>query len=378
MRHSRSLAVLLVLVLILPLAAGAQEADDLQKLFSQARGKFEARDFQGVLSLLEPLRKDPSTPPPVFALLGAAYVELGRFQDAQALLDPIAAGAQAGPAILYNAARAALALGQGEKAEGYLKRAVQAAPQSPAARTLGLRYGRQGNVAEAYKILQPWVQAHPDDREARLAAAFCAVELGHGDEAEPLLAGLPEDLPQARLLRARILLKRGDPRGTIATLAPLAAAPPREIERDLRWVLSEARLQTGEAAGAVALLEGHTGDDAGLALLLAQAHQQSGDPGKVLTTLKPFVDRLPDPARAQAPERALHAAIALEYGRALITEARWAEAVPVLERSTALDGANATAWQLYGQSLAGAGRREDARKALAKFQELSAAAQKKP
>lgn len=374
MRHSRRFAILLVLALTLPLADGAQGTDDLQKIFTQAREKFEARDFQGVLTLLEPLRKSPSVPPPVFALLGGAYIELGRFQDAQALLDPLASGAQAGPAILYNAARAALALGQGEKAEGYLRRAVELAPQSPAARTLGLRYGRQGNVAEAYRLLQPWVQAHPDDQEARLAAAFCAVDLGRGEEAGPLLAGLPEDLPQARLLRARLLLAT-DPRQAIAILAPLAAAPPKEVERDVRWLLADARLRTGDAAGAAAVLEGHTGDDPGLALLLAQAQQQTGNPDKVLAILKPFVDRLPD---AQAPDRQLHAAIALEYGRALVAGARWAEAVPVLERSTVLDGSVAVAWQLYGQALAGAGRRDEARSALAKFQELTAAAQKKP
>ncbi|HWM92179.1 MAG TPA: tetratricopeptide repeat protein [Thermoanaerobaculia bacterium] len=377
MKNRRSLLILLCLLfVVLPL--GAQAPDDLRQRFSQAYQKFEAGDYQGVLTLLEPLRKShPSLPPAILALLGGTYVELGRFKDAQTLLDPVASGAQAGPAILYNAARAALALDQDQKAEGYLKRAIQVAPQSMAARTLGIRYGRQGKVAESYELLRPWVQAHPDDGDARLAAAFCAVELGRLDEAEPLLTGMPEDVPQVRLLRARLLLKRGDPRGTIATLAPLAAAPPKEIDRDLRWVLSEARLQIGEAAGAVALLEGHTGDDAALALLLAQAHQQTGNPEKVLATLKPFVDRMPDPAQAQASERSLHGAIALEYGRALVTGARWAEAVPVLERSTVLDGSNATAWQLYGQALAGAGRREEARNALAKFQELSAA-QKKP
>lgn len=364
MKH---LAVLLFL--ILPLTAGAQGTDDLQKTFSQAREKFEAGDYQGVLSLLEPLRKDPSTPPPVFALLGGAYVELGRFQDAQTLLDPIAAGAQAGPAILFNAARAALALGQGDKAEGYLKRAVQIAPQSPAARTLGLRYGRQGKVAESYELLRTWVDAHPDDREARLAAAFCAVELGRGAEAEPLLAGLSEDIPQVKLLRARLLLAE-DPRRAIAMLAPLEAVPPKEVEREVRWVLADARLRIGDAAGAVAVLDGHTGEDPGLALLLAQAQQQTGNPDKVLSILKPFLDR---PSQPQ-----LQGAIAVEYGRALVSGARWAEAVPVLEKATALDGSNATAWQLLGQALAGSGRREEARQALAKFQELTAAAQKKP
>jgi tetratricopeptide (TPR) repeat protein len=375
MRISRILAAF---VLVLPLTALAQApADDLQQRFSQARQKFEARDYAGVVTLLEPLRSDPATPPPVFALLGGAFIELGRFQDAQSLLDPIAASDAAGPAVLYHAGRAALALGQGDKGEGYLRRAVEKAPESPAARTLGLRHGRQGKIPEAYELLRPWVDAHADDQEARLAAAFCAVELGRRAEAEPLLAGLPEDLPQVRLLRARLLLA-DDPRRAIAILAPLAAAPPREVERDVRWVLADARLRIGDAAGARAVLEGHAGDDPALALILAQAQQQTGNPDQVLSTLKPFVDRLPDPARSEASERSLHAAIAVEYGRSLVSGARWAEAVPVLEKATALDGSNAVAWQLFGQALAGAGRREEAQKALAKFQELSTAAQKKP
>jgi predicted Zn-dependent protease len=363
---------LFALLFLLPLSLKAQ--DDLQQRFSEARKKFEARDFQGVLTLLEPYKAAPDTPPPALALLGGAYVELGRFQDAQTLLDPVASGEQAGPAVLYNAARAALALGQGDKAEGYLKRAVQIAPQSPAARTLGLRYGRQGKIQEAYALLQPWAQAHSDDQEAHLAAAFCALELGRGAEAEPFLAGLPQDLPQVRLLQGRLLLSRGDPRGAIAALSPLAAAPPKEIDRDLRWVLSEARMEVGEAAGAVALLEGHTGDDAVLALLLAQAYQQTGSPDKAQSILKPFVDRILDPAQVEPAQRALPASLALEYGRALVAGGRWPEAVTALEMATALDAGNARAWQVLGQALSGAGRRDDAQKALAKYQELSKAA----
>ena len=157
-------------------------------------------------------------------------------------------------------------------------------------------------------------------------------------------------------------------------LTPLEAAPPREVEHDLRWTLGEARVQVGEAAGAVAVLEGHVGDDPDLALLLAQAYQQTGSPEKVLATLKPFVERLPDPAKSEPASRTLYGSIALEHARALVAGGRWAEAVPVLEKAAALDESSPTIWQVYGQALAGAGRREEAQKALAKFQELSKAA----
>ncbi|MES1245989.1 MAG: tetratricopeptide repeat protein, partial [Acidobacteriota bacterium] len=238
-----------------------------------------------------------------------------------------------------------------------------------------------GKFEEAYKLLKPWTDAHRDDGDARLAAAFCAIELRRGAEADALLSGLPEENPQVRLLKGRLLVARGDPRGAIALLSPLESAPPKEIDRELRWVLGEARMEIGEAAGAVALLEGHIGpEDADMALLLAQAYQQTGSPEKVLATLKSYVDWLPEPSSVDgiaAERRPVLAAMALEYGRALIAGSRWAEAVRVLESATGLNASNLPAWQALGQALAGAGRRDEAKKVLEKFQELSKAAPRK-
>jgi Flp pilus assembly protein TadD len=370
--------VLFVLPVLSPLHA--QDEIDPQKNFDQAVQKYRAGDYKAVVDLLAPLHPDATAPPPLLTLLGGAYIELGQFDEAQAVLDPAAATDTAGPALLFNAARAAFAKKQDAKGEIYLKRAVAKAPGSLAARALGLRYGRQGRIAEAWPLLQPWAQAHPDDGDVRLAAAFCAIQLGRGSDAETLLAGLPEDNPQVRLLRARLLLSRGDPRGAVALLGPLEAAPPKEIDRDLRWVLGEAHLELGEGAKAVALLEGHTGDDADMALLLGQSYQQTGAPDKVLTVLKPFVDRLPaGPEDLAEDRRSVSALIALEYGRALITSARWLEAVTVLQKSTAFNPTNPAAFQVLGQALNGAGRRDEAQAALQKFQELSKnAPQKNP
>lgn len=379
MRYRSRPFVLSVLAVLFVLSGlHAQEPPDPQKAFDEAKVKYQAGDYKAVVELLAPLKPDASSPPPVVTLLGGAYIELGQFAEAQAVLDPVAATDAAGPALLFNAARAAFARKQDEKGEGFLKRAIEKAPGSLAARSLGLRYGRQGKIEEAYKLLRPWAQAHPDDGDVRLAAAFCAIELGRGSEADELLAGLPETNPQVRLLKGRLLLSRGDPRGAIALLAPLEAAPPKEIDRDFRWVLGEARMETGEAAAAVTLLEGHTDDDPDMALLLGQAYQQTGSPDKVLTVLKPFVDRLPaDPAGVAADRRAVFALIALEYGRALITAARWPEAVTVLEKATAFNLSNPPAFQALGQALAGAGRRDEAQTVLKKFQELSKNAPRK-
>lgn len=201
MRNRRTLIA--ILFLILPSLALAQDKP-LQQRYNEAVQKFEAGDFQGAAALLEPLKGRPSLPPHYFALLGAAYIELGRAAEAQALLDPVAANETAGPALLFNAARAAFALKQEDKGEAYLVRAVAKGPKTLAARALGLRYARQGKVQESWNLLRPWVDAHPDDAEVRLAAAFCAVELGRRDEAETLLAPLPADHPQVQLLRERL------------------------------------------------------------------------------------------------------------------------------------------------------------------------------
>src|SRR5687767_15305964 len=52
----------------------------------------------------------------------------------------------------------------------------------------------------------------------------------------------------------------------------------------------------------------------------------------------------------EAAKRSLPAALALEYGRALVTSGRFPEAVAILEKATSLDPANAPAWQSYGQA----------------------------
>lgn len=366
-----------VLALLLPVSARAQDPQ-LSAKFQEAYQKFTGRDYAGVLALLEPLRGRPDTPHPMLALLGATYLELNRASDALALLDPVAQTPEAGPALLYNAARAAIAVGQAEKAEQYLERAVRKLPEGQAARALGLRRGRQGRFDEAWQVLGPWIKAHPDDEEARLAAVFAALELGRAAEAEALLAGASKDNPRARLLQGRLLLVKGDPKGAIEALKPLAAGPPPpppEIERDLRGFLGEAYVRVGQAAEAVALLQGRTGDDLGLTLLLAQALQQTGEPERVLAAVKPVLEPLPDAATIEPARRPVYAALALEQGRALIAGttagARWPEAVAALQWATQLDPSNLPAWQVLGQALAGAGRRDEARAALAKFQELS-------
>lgn len=123
------------------------------------------------------------------------------------------------------------------------------AQQPPAApddaRAQGMQLARQGNWLEAYKQLRPWAQSHPDDTQARMAAAYAAVRLQRTFEAERLLSDLPQSEPRVRFLWAELLLTQGNPWGALDMLKPLEKSPPPELERDLRRLLDLAARQAG-------------------------------------------------------------------------------------------------------------------------------------
>jgi tetratricopeptide (TPR) repeat protein len=379
----RVLVPLSLLLLAAPVAAQqtpppvnppAQQTPAAQALVA-AQERLAASDMAGAIAALEPLRAQPDTPVIVLSMLGALYLEAGRGNEAYALLVPLADKPEADPAVLYNAARAALAAGLHEKGRGYLERAAKLAPVSPAGRELGIVLAREGNTAAAYALLRPWALAHSEDLDNRLAAALLALQLGRPGEVQELLAGTPDDHPKVRLLRGQLLLASGDPRGALATLEPMKDDHPPEVDSDLRRLLAGAYLATGDSAAAIALLEKGNLNDRGVVLVFAEALYQRGEVEQALARLRPFAEAVLAlrgmPERQDA--RSLAGAIARAYGRMLVAVARHAEAVPLLERAILLLPDDLQAWQSFGQALMGAGRREDAQKALARFSELSAA-----
>jgi len=342
--------------------------------FEQARAKMASRDYAGVVTLLAPFIASGEGVPPVRTLLASAYLELDRAADAAAALAPIVDNPAAGAPLLFQAARAAAALGDTTKADALLRRAATKDPTSLAARTLGLQQAAAGDMAEACRLLQPYVAAHMDDDEARLGAAFCSIETGQTDAADVLLRPLPVELPRARVLRARIALLRGKPYDAIALLEPLAAAPPADAAYELRRNLAEAWLEVGKSQDAEKLLAGNVGDDVRLALLLARAREQAGDPDGVIAAVAPFAAQL---TTAQAPPNAsplVLGKLSLAWGRALLDRQRWGEAVTALQAATRWQPDDAAAWQALVQALRGAGRRDEAEAALAKFRAAAAAA----
>jgi len=373
----RRLFLILAIVALTIVPLGAQTQPKLgppPPQVAQAVKKYQGGDLKGAIALLEPFKDKKGSHPAALSLLGTLYLEAGRPKNALALLGPLADSGAAGPVILQTAARAALATGQKEKAETYLAKAVELAPGSPAARDLGLLLGSESRIDESYRLLLPWAKAHPEDKEARLSAAYGAVELDRPPEAEELLSGLPQDDPRVLLLRARLQLLQQKPREALVTLQPLLKSAPPALEMNIRRHLAEAHLAIGQSEEAIGLLQGKAGNDPSLVFLLARAQYRAGNPAEAVALLKPLAPGLLGGAPPSTPsQRSFTINFAVDYGQALVATADWAEAASALEKAAQLDPRNLKAWQLLGRALSASGRREEAGKAMEKLRELQQA-----
>lgn len=350
-------------------------ATPVDPLTQDAIKKVESGDVAGAIRDLEAQRAAKKASPQGISLLGTLYLRQGQAQEALAVLKPLADAPKADPAVLYHASKAALALKQNDVAVAYLQRGAQAAPDSPAARDLGILVMRMGRLVEAYQLLYPWAAAHPADTEARLAAASLAVQLERAQEAEDFLSapGIPKDDPAVQMLRGRVLVQKGDGAGAITLLEPLAQKPKPEMDLEIRRALGEAYLVANRPADAVKLIQGRAGSHPGLALLLGRALRKAGDTAGALATLKPFADNLPaDASKVGDPRPVL--GIALETGALLVEAKKPAEAVPILEKAARLYPQSPLAWEGLAQALDAAGRKSDAEIARAKIAEITAPA----
>lgn len=375
----RFVAPLLLLLLPLGLAAQAPAAQPAAKPLSpsektadEALKLMQAGDMAGAVRMLEPIRQDASANPRLIALLGTLYLQVNRPQDAFDVLKPLADAPEADPAVLYQAGRAALLVGQTQIGNEYLVRSLQKEPGSVAARDLGVLMAKTGRTVEAYSLLRPWVLQNPTDADARILAATLAIQLERPDEAEQMLTGMPADDPALQLLRGRARVQKGDAKGALALLTPVLANHPPAVDLEVRRAAAEAYTLAGQPAEAVKLLAGKTGSVPSLVLLLAKAQRQAGDAAAALATLKPLADKLPDnPAALGDPRPAV--GVAIEYGSLLTAGGRAAEAVPVLEKATRLFPGSRDAWKGYAQALDAAGRKDEARTATAKAEEIAKA-----
>ncbi len=367
---ARCLSTVIVLGLLCGVGASAgQELAAGGAELSQAMQSLQEGDLAQALEILEALVRGPSPPMAAYGILGGLYVERGDAELAMPLLQRVIDAGEGNAAVLFNAGRAAMQTGDPERGEQFLREAARLAPASPAARALGILYGRRGRPEEAYVILRPWVRDNPDDVEARLAAALGAVELQRIPEAEELLASLPQEDPGVQLLWGRALLIKGEHWGAIGFLEPLLRDAPETLQRDARRLLADAYLRAGEASEAVGVLEQGSLDDPRSVLLLAQSHYRNGEPGRSVTTLEALASQALDP---QAPlPTEVRADVLVAHGQHLAGLARHAEAVEFLEAGTRLAPADKAGWQSLGQAYAAAGQRDRAQAALQRFQEIA-------
>ncbi|HEV3076223.1 MAG TPA: tetratricopeptide repeat protein [Thermoanaerobaculia bacterium] len=356
-----------------PAAGAATGGQAAEARVSEAANLAAAGKFKEAIAKLEALRREPACPPRAVALLGALYLKVNRPKEALAVLRPLAAPADAQPAVLYNAGLAALAVHDVPAADGYLVRAVRQQPGSPATRELGLLRAHQGRVVEAYSMLRPWSLRNPKDGEALLTAAAVALQLDRPEEAEQLIAGMPQDDPGIVLLRGKILVQKGDGKGAVALLTPLLAHHPQGMEPEVRRTLAEGYVAAGQPKPAVDLLKDRVAGHPAVALVLAVAQHKSGDVLGALVTLRPFADQLPADAKGLGDPRPA-TGIAIEYGRLLVDAGRSQEAVTVLEKATHILPQSLEAWQSLSQAYGAAGRRADSQAAAARAEALKKAA----
>jgi len=353
----------LIISFALPLRAqeplGGQEAEAM----------VDFDDLGTTLARLEEARASRGLSHQAQAVLGALYLETGQAQQAWDLLEPLTLEEDTPAAVLYNAWRAAALLGQGGQRMQLLQRATQLEPLSPAGRLMGLMMGQRGAYAESLRLLRLWARAYPDDTEVRIAAAAAALQLERAPDAEELLADLPQDNPRVRLLWGKLLMLQGDPFGALATLKAMPEGLNEAVEMDRRRAMAQAYTISGQAGEAVALLEGKVGNDPRLALQLSHAQFASGDVAAAAETMRPFAEKVLE--QDAAVGSSFEGSLALEYGQLLNSLGRQTEALPFLERASVLAADNKLVWQQLGQSLNAAGRRDEARAALARFREMT-------
>ncbi|MFO0960679.1 MAG: tetratricopeptide repeat protein [Isosphaeraceae bacterium] len=218
------------------------------QLFMQTHQLDQARP------IIERLNAGPGRADEDRLLLGVLRKEEGRLNEAEEALAPISDDSD-------QAALTYLARGQVEReryrmahAERYFRRALEIDPDLLAARyELIYLYGMELRRPElhqqfrevskrralpfrdvflwcltrrvdwdpegSYKELSRYVEADPDDRQARLALADCLRLLTRFDEGLETLDRLPKDDHEARVLRARIYLDQGALPGAEALLA---------------------------------------------------------------------------------------------------------------------------------------------------------------
>lgn len=235
-------------------ASLARSKPDLDSVWRQAQADLQTHRFDAVEAAVARLGRE--RPPTPLDWMLRAQLALARERPDQALefLAKIPDDHSIAPQARLMAGQIELRRNRARRAEAFLREAIRLDPKAlQPHRELIYLYGLQlrrpeldarfralaelttltfENVfhwslvrntvwepLESAENMKRFLEADPGDRWSRIGLAENLLQLGRKDESESVLAVLPESDPEARALRARIALERGDDRKAEALLA---------------------------------------------------------------------------------------------------------------------------------------------------------------
>lgn len=241
-------------------------------------------------------------------LMAKVAADEGRYDEALSRIDKVIAKDGQNPVLLFERAMMLVDSGRIERAETELRRLVEKNPDFyDAQRVLGrILLDRAGNdraqIGQALEHLQAAFRSNPDDLSTGVTVSQLLVALGRTEEAERVLSGMVERMPDQRILNfnyAQVLTKlgRGDESKPYleraVTLDPTFGPAVFQLvdiyQKQSEWLKAASVLQP--------LIEE---DSANIELQRQQAYfyLRAGMPDKARETFKALVDADPRDARS--------------------------------------------------------------------------------
>jgi Flp pilus assembly protein TadD len=302
---------------------------------SRSEAVFQARLQEAPLAELQKIARERDWDPQVFYWLGARLTTEGRHKEAT---EALTRSVKLNPGSAAARAALGLALARTERpgeAEEQLREALTIDPKLQFAHfalgNLYGKYGRWGTAAEALKVAS---RLNPDDLEAQYLLALCYGELFQEDKKLEILERLVRRAPdEVRFLRSLgiVYLFFGKFAQAEAMYRRILAQTPDDLET--RYLLGRALAEQASTPEAFASAE------------------------QVLKGVA-----------AEAPENPqVHLALGILHFR----RNEPAAAVSALEKAVRLGITETKTYNYLGQAYMRAGRTEDAKRTLEKFQKLA-------
>ncbi len=279
--------------------------------------------------------------------------------DVTNLLDPVPIEfLRYRPQLLMLGGLAHYGLSQSEKAKPYLDGVLKTQPGSPAAKLLAQIHIGENSVDRAISILDEYLRAHPDDRQAIQLLASAYIAQGRHGRAVSLLQRAIEkhDGTDIRGALGASLLGAGDFAAAIPELKASWSAGSGQTQAGA--ALAALYLQLGEPSKAVTVADALVARDSqqpGLLLLQGTARLAAGDRAGARAALEQALKIAPD---FVAPQ--------IELARLAILERAYAEARKRLNTALAKDSTNRDAMVASAELHAAQGQVDEARRWLAK------------